>query len=78
MILSMITQALDFNAVMQSISTIGFPIAMCLILMWYINKSNESHKEEMSKMSDALENNTLALTRLVAELDSLKFKSEDK
>lgn len=69
---------MDFNVIIQTISTVGFPIAMCLILMWYINKTNEEHKAEMDKMSDALENNTLALTRLVAQLDTLKFKKEEK
>ena len=69
---------MDFNAIIQSISTVGFPIAMCIILMWYINKTNEEHKAEIEKISDALENNTLALTRLVAQLDALKFKKEEK
>lgn len=69
---------MDFNAIIQSISTVGFPIAMCIILMWYINKTNEEHKAEIDKISDALENNTLALTRLVAQLDALKFKKEEK
>lgn len=66
---------MDFNVIIQSISTVGFPIAMCIILMWYINKTNEQHKAEMDKMSDAIENNTLALTRLLTKLDS--FKTED-
>ncbi len=69
---------MDFNVIIQTITTVGFPIAMCLILMWYINKTNEDHKEEIAKMSDALENNTLAITRLVAQLDALKFKKEEK
>ncbi len=66
---------MDFNVIIQSISTVGFPIAMCIILMWYINKTNEQHKAEMDKMSDAIENNTIALTRLLTKLDS--FKTED-
>ena len=29
------------NDVAQVIATLGFPIAMCVILCWYINKRDE-------------------------------------
>lgn len=67
---------MDFNAIIQGISTVGFPIAMCLILMWYINKNAEMHKTEMDKMSDALKNNTVALMQLSAKLDNTKLEEK--
>lgn len=62
--------------VIQIVSTVGFPIAMCLILAWYIktrddshseqiSRLNTEHKEEMSKMTEALNNNTLTIQKLV-------------
>jgi preprotein translocase subunit YajC len=49
---------------MQAIGTYGFPIVMCLVLFWYIVKQNESHKVEIQQMTDALNNNTIALIEL--------------
>ena len=52
------------------ISTLGFPIAMCLIMCYYINKINDAHKEESDKFADALNNNTVVLQKLCDKLDS--------
>lgn len=60
---------MDITNVIQAISTVGFPIAMCLILMWYIKSNDDNHKEEMDKITDALNNNTVALTKLASKLD---------
>jgi hypothetical protein len=59
---------MDFNAVTQFISSLGFPIAVCLICFWYINKREEQHKEELTKLSEALNNNTLVMQKLVDRL----------
>lgn len=55
--------------VLQAISTVGFPIALTLILLWYIYDSSNKHKEEIDKMSEALNNNTLALTKLLDRME---------
>ena len=63
------------NDVLNVISTVGFPIAMCVFLCWYVkdsteknreelNKINANHKEEVANITTALENNTIALTKL--------------
>ena len=46
------------------ISTVGFPIAICLILLWYVYKLSEMHKEETKEFTEALNKNTLALQKL--------------
>ena len=46
------------------ISTVGFPIAICLILLWYVYKLSEIHKEETKEFTEALNKNTLALQKL--------------
>lgn len=58
--------------ILQAISTVGFPIALTLILLWYIYDSSNKHKEEIDKMSEALNNNTLALTKLLDRMESDK------
>lgn len=57
------------NEVVTLITNVGFPIGLTLILLWYIYDSNNKHKEEMDKMSEALNNNTLALTKLIDKLE---------
>ena len=57
------------NEVVTLITNVGFPIGLTLILLWYIYDSNNKHKEEMDKMSEALNNNTLALTKLIERLE---------
>lgn len=66
---------MDFTTVSQFITTIGFPIAMCCAMAWYVKDTsekhreevrqlNEEHKEEMTQVIEALNNNTLALQKL--------------
>lgn len=50
--------------ILQSITTVGFPIVMCLCLAWYCMKLNESHKAETDKFTTALNENTLILQKL--------------
>ena len=54
----------DANTITQLVGSLGFPIVACVALFWFMIKSNEQHKEEMNKLSEALNNNTLAITKL--------------
>lgn len=58
------------NDLATLISTLGFPIGMCLIMCYYINKINDAHKEETDKYAEALNNNTVVLQKLCDKLDS--------
>ena len=57
------------QTVINLIKDLGFPIAVCIAMFWLNNKQVEQHKAEMSKVTDALNNNTLALTELRDRLD---------
>lgn len=59
---------MDVQAITNIITTVGFPIAVCLILFWYINKIQEQHKAETDKLAEALNNNTLVMQQLVDKL----------
>lgn len=59
---------MDVNAIIQIVGSLGFPIAMCIALFWRQVKSDEQHKAEMDKLSEALNNNTLAITKLADKL----------
>lgn len=55
---------MDVTVFQQLIGSLGFPIA-CVFAMFYMwNKEREAHKDEMEKMTEALNNNTQALIRI--------------
>ena len=60
---------MDANAIIQIVGSLGFPIVMCGALFWRQVKSDEQHKEEMDKLSEALNNNTQAIIKLSDNLD---------
>nr|DAR45232.1 MAG TPA: YvrJ protein family protein [Caudoviricetes sp.] len=59
---------MDVNTLIQLVSSLGFPIVCCGALFWKLVKTDEQHKEEMYKVTEALNNNTIALTKLSDKL----------
>lgn len=55
---------MDYNAIVQTVSSVGFPIVMCLMLYNQMLKTEEVHKQEIAELRKAIENNTLALNNL--------------
>ena len=60
---------MDMNVIIQAITSVGFPIVMCLMLMWYVREISSKHKEESDKFAEALNSNTLVLQKLCDKLD---------
>lgn len=60
---------MNVNTMIQLVGSLGFPIVACGALFWRMVKSDEQHKEEMNKMSEALNNNTTALVSLTKKLE---------
>lgn len=76
---------MDVQSVLQAITTVGFPIVCCCGMGWYVKyttdknreeiaKLNEQHNKEMSEVTQAINNNTLALQKLCDKLD---YERED-
>ena len=64
--------------VITAISTVGFPIVMCGALFWKMDKQDKEHKEEMNKSTEAINNNTVALQKLMQMLsDKIKFDTSN-
>lgn len=59
---------MDVNSLIQLVSSLGFPIVCCGALFCKMVKTDEQHKEEMDKVTEALNNNTIALTKLSDKL----------
>lgn len=60
---------MDATNIISVVSQVGFPIAMCLVMAWYIKYTNDQHKDEISKITEALNNNTLAVQKLCERMD---------
>ena len=71
---------MDISGIMQAISTVGFPIACCLGMGWYVkyitdknreevDRLNEQHRTEIAEVTTAINNNTIALTKLCERLE---------
>lgn len=63
---------MDIQAIAQLISTIGFPIAMCIYLLIYIKSFDEKYCQKLDAMAKAIENNTLVITKLMSMIDDLE------
>lgn len=59
---------MDISTIVQIVSSLGFPIACCVAMFWQNNKLNESHKEETTKLNEAINNNTIALNHLIDKI----------
>lgn len=53
------------------IATTGFPIAMCLIVCYYVYIKDKSHKDEIDKLSDAVNKQTMSIQKLIDKIEQL-------
>lgn len=62
------------------VNGVGFPIVVCVFLVWYIYKENKRRKEEKDeyekkqndlylKLSQSVDNNTEALNKLIMRME---------
>lgn len=62
---------MEVNEIINIISNVGFPIAVCLVMFYYMNKQSEKHKQEIDKLSETLQGNTKVLTELCTLIKTL-------
>nr|DAI98639.1 MAG TPA: resistance to inhibitors of cholinesterase-like protein [Caudoviricetes sp.] len=41
---------------------------MCGILLWYIYKSQKNHKEEVMQLTEAIQNNTVVMEKILTKI----------
>lgn len=59
---------MDVNTILTIISTVGFPISVCLILFFYIYKKQEKTDDTIAKLTEAINNNTSVIQSLIIKL----------
>ena len=71
---------MDANTIITMIGSLGFPIVACIGMAYFFTKINENYRQdvkelgnmnkaEIDKLTEAVNNNTIALTKLVERLD---------
>ena len=63
---------MTFSDILTLIGSYCFPIVMCIAFFWKLNKDQEAHKDEIDKLSAALNNNTLVLQQILDKLEKLE------
>lgn len=53
-----------YDIIINSISTLGFPIIVAGALFWYITKKDEQHRDEMNSLKESLDKNSSVLDEL--------------
>lgn len=61
---------MDITAIGNLIGSLGFPVVMCILMFNRMDKQDELHKQEMEKVTESLNNNTIALTQLSAKFEN--------
>lgn len=67
------------EVIAQLIASVGFPIAMCLLMGYWIKTTHDDHRddikrlqdghsEETKEMTEAINNNTIVLQKLVDKI----------
>lgn len=67
---------MDTQTIIQLISNVGFPIAMCVALFYYMIKQRQEHSVELENLRNTLEENTKVLTELSTLIKQLANEKE--
>ena len=62
---------MDANGIISLISNVGFPIAVCVALFYYMEKQNERHQNETDRLNETVQSNTKVLTELCTLIKTL-------
>ena len=59
---------MDFSGIATLISTVGFPIACCVYLIYSHKQENDKNSDTIEKLRETVDNNTKAMIKLCAKL----------
>lgn len=67
------------ETILNAVQTLGISVVMCLLMAWFVKymfdkfislleEEKKAHKEEVNTLKDALNNNTVALTKVAERM----------
>lgn len=60
---------MDIQALIQAVATVGFPIVACGAMFWLNLKTLDEHKVETKELTQAVNNNTMMIEKLLERLN---------
>ena len=61
---------MDATAITQLITSLGFPVVMCLIMFKYVTTLTQSHKEETKELSNQISDLKAVISEIKAIITS--------
>lgn len=61
---------MEATEIISAISTVGFPIVCCLMMFWQNTKQQENFSATVKEITETVQNNTVAITRLTDKLEA--------
>lgn len=76
---------MDTKQIINIVQSIGFPIVMCGAMGWFvfymfnknveqIDKVHETYGKQIQELENTIDNNTIALTKVIEVIKNLKNK----
>lgn len=69
---------MDVDVITSLISSLGFPIVVCVALGWYIVYRDKQTNAEMASLKETIENNTLVIQKLTDKIDCINSHNTDE
>lgn len=60
---------MEITEIINMVSTVGFPIAMCLMLSWYVKTTNDSYRNDIKSLQQSIDNNTEVMNKIIDKLE---------
>lgn len=60
---------MDFNTIIAAIGSLGFPIVASILMGYIFLKSTDNYRSDIKSMTEIVNNNTIALNKLIDKLD---------
>ena len=59
------------NTLIHGVSSLGFPVVMCILMMKYMKEKDENNRIEITELRKTIENNTLVVNTLLQSIGIL-------
>lgn len=69
---------MDVDTITTLISSLGFPIVVCVALGWYIVYRDKQTNAEIESLKETIENNTLVIQKLTDKIDYINSHSNEE
>ena len=56
---------MELDAIVSLFSNLAVPVACLIATFWLWNKEREDHKQEQKELTEAVNNNTVAINKLI-------------